>query len=371
MDCSANCSEGCVDKVCRRHDAMCTRGCKQGYSGEHCCLPGIFGWSCELQCPINCNTCTSMNYCQSCKDGLYGSTCKETCPVNCKTCISQRYCTECKNGYTGTTCHIHCPENCLTCNNVGKCVRCKDGFSRPDTECQCLNTMCASSECMSCANSTYYADGSSCCPCNNNCKHGSCIAADQCTYGCEDGLFGPKCEFQCTQIDTKCSVCIGNNIKSSVCNTCTNGYYPDTNHTCVQCSKLCVEGHCNGNYGHCKKGCTDGYWNTMCDRSCIEKCTVCNQNSGDCLTCSSTDVFGAKCDVPCSNTCINASCHMNGTCKSGCISDYYGPSCKQCPTNCARRDNGTRCLRATGLCLYGCNEGFEGEGCVEGENSYH
>ncbi|KAH3794275.1 hypothetical protein DPMN_147806 [Dreissena polymorpha] len=26
---------------------------------------------------------------------------------------------------------------------------------------------------------------------------------------------------------------------------------------------------------------------------------------------------------------------------------------------------GTRCSRATGLCLYGCNEGFEGEACVE------
>ncbi|XP_052252654.1 receptor-type tyrosine-protein phosphatase kappa-like [Dreissena polymorpha] len=336
-NCAPNCSEGCIDKLCHQDNATCTIGCKFGYSRAYCCQPGMFGWSCEINCPTNCATCTSLTECQTCKEGFYGLQCNKTCP-----------------------------EKCLTCYNDGTCVTCKDGFSRPDTNCQCLGTLCTSPECTSCANSTYYAEGSTCCPCSINCKHGTCTSADQCTDGCEDGLFGPKCEFKCTQIDIHCHVCIGDTLKSYFCKSCTDGYYPDTNRTCIQCSRFCAEGKCNNYNGHCEKGCNNGFWNRICDRNCSEKCTVCNQDSGDCLSCSLTNVFGSNCDKPCSTTCINASCHMNGTCTRGCISDYYGPSCEQsCPTNCASGGNGTRCTHATGVCLYGCNEGFKGNGCME------
>ncbi|XP_052250966.1 multiple epidermal growth factor-like domains protein 10 isoform X2 [Dreissena polymorpha] len=363
--CTYNCSEGCIDKLCRQNDAVCTLGCQPGYSSAYCCQPGMVGWSCEINCPTNCATCTSLTECQTCKEAFYGSQCNQNCPEMCKTCTSPSYCPACKNGYSGDSCQRRCPDKCLTCNNDGTCHACKDGFSRPDTNCQCLSTLCMSPECRSCANSSYYAEGSTCCPCNINCKHGTCKSAYHCTDGCEDGFFGPKCEFQCTQINKECSVCSGDSLESSFCKTCTNGYYPDTKRTCVQCSKLCVEDQCNSSNGHCKKGCKYGFWNPKCDRNCSEKCAVCNQDSGDCLTCSLTSVFGANCDMPCSKTCVDASCHMNGTCTNGCISDYYGPSCEQCPIHCARGANVTRCSHATGLCLFGCNEGFKGDGCME------
>ncbi|XP_052223932.1 uncharacterized protein LOC127839582 [Dreissena polymorpha] len=364
-DCSQNCSGGCLDMLCRQNDAVCTRGCKPGYSSAYCCQPGMFGLSCESNCPSNCGTCTSLAECQSCKDGFHGSLCNQTCPAMCNSCTSPWICTACNNGYTGVTCQISCPKNCLKCSNDGKCETCKGGFSRPDTGCQCLDTLCTSPECISCANSTYYKEGSTCCPCNSKCKHNTCISSDHCIDGCKDGFFGVNCEFNCTQIDIMCSACSGNSLVSSFCKSCNYGYFAYTNRTCMTCSGLCVEGQCNSSNGLCEKGCKDGFWKPRCDHNCSEMCTACNQVSGDCLTCSLTSIFGAKCDMPCSKTCINTSCHNNGICTSGCISDFYGPSCeKSCPTDCARSGNGTRCSHATGLCLFGCNEGFIGEDCM-------
>ncbi|XP_052251894.1 receptor-type tyrosine-protein phosphatase T-like [Dreissena polymorpha] len=70
--------------------------------------------------------------------------------------------------------------------------------------------------------------------------------------------------------------------------------------------------------------------------------------------------------MPCNNNCVNMSCHMNGTCTRGCIVNFYGSACETpCSEHCARVANDYACSSETGICLFGCVEGFTGGTCMQ------
>ncbi|KAH3712247.1 hypothetical protein DPMN_071934 [Dreissena polymorpha] len=357
--CSDKCSDGCKGGACDQYHATCTGGCKEG----------TFGSFCNQTCTGKCLICTASKDCQKCEDGYFvsvGWPCQQ-CHHTCELCTSWENCSTCRSGFVGTQCQSRCHENCLTCNTSRSCLTCKPGFRRKDKQCQCLDSLCGnSSECEFCTNSSYYVDERTCCPCNSRCKYASCRSASECKYGCEDGLFGAKCDFNCTMQDGMCSICSGENYKAFKCMNCTSGFYLNTYGKCTICSRSCLEGKCNGLNGQCEMGCKKGYWNKMCETRCKDDCSVCDQTSGTCLTCSLPSLYGGECNISCNTNCINNSCHINGSCTSGCILNNFGQSCDTpCPSNCAHNGSESRCSHETGLCSFGCIDGFTGDNCIE------
>ncbi|XP_052215407.1 cell death abnormality protein 1-like [Dreissena polymorpha] len=421
--CIYNCSEGCFDGMCTQYKGECSLGCKQGYYGNRClsqcpincldcssaekcgtCELGYYGAYCQFSCSDGCaenychkqyGTCSPCvksktgKYCTAncsegclyescnqndgkcthgCKQGFYGlTTCENHCPNKCVTCSSAKLCLTCANGYYGSRCGSQCPDTCQTCDEHGICLTCKVNYFDPDKKCQCLQGLCESIPCVACSNSTYYANehSNTCCPCSSQCKHSLCSSAELCTHGCENGYFGTGCENVCSIRDQMCTICNENTLNTFVCTTCIDRFYPNSNRTCIPCSANCFEGNCNNSTGHCANGCKDGFWNFKCENTCLENCSVCDQDSGKCLICSTSSLHGIKCENTCNSKCTNKSCYMNGNCKSGCLSNYYGPSCDtQCPINCAQNGSESRCSSETGICMYGCNAGFTGGNCM-------
>ncbi|XP_052249639.1 receptor-type tyrosine-protein phosphatase alpha-like [Dreissena polymorpha] len=413
---NATCIDGCKvgyygDHCCQpgRYgwscERQCLNNCLECTSGDTCqrCKDELFGPKCENACSQNCKTCTRSDICKICKERFYGTNCEYPCPQHCTTCSSSDSCHSCETGFSGQNCQIRCPDNCQTCNNTNTCTTCSEGFSSPNMACTCVNSICGSSVCNTCTNASYYPDGNSCCPCSNTCKYSSCSSSTHCTHGCKIGYYGAGCQLRCTDTDPKCGECNGLNSTDFKCVHCIDGYYPHLHGFCTTCSKNCIEtkcinstgeceygclggfwnypqldgpcspcskscilGKCNTSTGHCMQGCENGFWNLTCESKCTNICSICERISGKCLVCSSTGLFGNECSMTCSDKCFNTSCHMNGTCTHGCISDFFGPFCeKACPKNCARKDFDTRCSNETGNCLYGCIGEFTGVDCME------
>lgn len=76
-----------------------------------CIESGVYGFDCNIPCPINCEqgVCNIQNgTCFECAHGSYGNSCDEKCPVNCKdkTChINNGTCFSCESGWTGISCY--------------------------------------------------------------------------------------------------------------------------------------------------------------------------------------------------------------------------------------------------------------------------
>ncbi|KAH3798994.1 hypothetical protein DPMN_152598 [Dreissena polymorpha] len=78
-------------------------------------------------------------------------------------------------------------------------------------------------------------------------------------------------------------------------------------------------------------------------------------------------MFGFQCDIECIKHCLNQSWHINGDCDLGCATNFYGKRCDHpCPANCAVSGMGSACLQISGVCLFGCKAGYEGDMCVQG-----
>jgi len=120
-----------------------------------------------VDCPDNCQTCTSPTSCQSCKEGFtfYNSECVACtgtsqyvdegtcvdCPSTCATCTSSSSCRTCNPGYalyknqcitcpSGTyfsaqTCKT-CPSTCVTCTSGTECQKCMSGYILKGTTCE-------------------------------------------------------------------------------------------------------------------------------------------------------------------------------------------------------------------------------------------
>ncbi|XP_056003464.1 multiple epidermal growth factor-like domains protein 10 [Ostrea edulis] len=83
------------------------------------------------------------------------------------------------------------------------------------------------------------------------------------------------------------------------------------------------------------------------------------ESCSPCQGCSTCDIISGAC--PCSDTCVNAACNpSNGYCTEGCITEYWGNTCKsQCSQHCI----GNMCEQGNGTCTNDCAEFRYGYTC--------
>ena len=127
------CKKGFWEVNCTRTcDINCKRGdCAQGTGECNECVDGFYKNEKQkcVSCPVNCNTCTGINKCTSCKDGKYGKeNCEKSCSSHCdgKSCELDGSC-NCENKYYGETCDSMC-EGCSDNGCEDKTGKCLDHF---------------------------------------------------------------------------------------------------------------------------------------------------------------------------------------------------------------------------------------------------
>ncbi|KAK7493652.1 hypothetical protein BaRGS_00015164 [Batillaria attramentaria] len=127
-------------------------------------------------------------------------------------------------------------------------------------------------------------------------------------------------------------------------------------------------------------GCTAGWYGSVCDKQCSDKCRpdnngiiTCRQDDGRCTTGCISGWRGPQCTLPCVMNCDGGCDQDNGVC-DGCFRDYYGVRCQfqcECETgyygveSCEEcgycRDD--VCNNHNGHCPRGCRDGFDGDRC--------
>ncbi|XP_056003196.1 receptor-type tyrosine-protein phosphatase epsilon-like isoform X2 [Ostrea edulis] len=113
------------------------------------------------------------------------------------------------------------------------------------------------------------------------------------------------------------------------CSLCENCSTCDIISGACPCGDTCVNAACNPSNGYCTEGCITGYWGNTCKSQCNQHCIE--------------------------NTCEQG----NGTCTNDCAEFRYGYTCEhQCDPQCSPRT----CDRVTGACS-DCNAGYHGLFC--------
>ncbi|XP_052763705.1 receptor-type tyrosine-protein phosphatase mu-like isoform X2 [Mya arenaria] len=339
-NCQNRCGKGCINNSCDIHSGYCQ--CKSSnFVGStsflycHECIPGQYGQTCELRCPHKCHNCDNEYNCSSCTIGYFGESCQIPCPDGCEgnTCKKEDgSCESCRRGYFGRNCSVSCPDSCLLCDQHGFCSECKPGYSNTREQCSCRTDICVNPlNCNACANTSYFEHNNECCLCNlDNCV--SCA----------------------TTADTV------------NCKMCKGGNFPNPNGQCETCSFQCVNTECDSSSGKCLQGCIHGYWNNTCDQKCDPECLSCKQTDGSCTHCKNNTKFGPYCRLECSTTCKHSVCGFDGHCTNGCMTNTYGKRCENtCNGYCITQNNRTVCSEETGMCLYGCQTGYNGSFCPQ------
>ncbi|CAD8077810.1 unnamed protein product [Paramecium sonneborni] len=272
-----------------------------------------------VNCPINCQVCSSFQNCLQCKDRFENSslgcicnnnnfldkqqqTCIQ-CPTNCKQCINDQVCTECEidkyrilinsqciciDGYfeNNGDCKI-CIQFCKKCNQQNDCQQCFQGYEFDNISISCKLS-----------GNQYYVQGldillgcdqkNGCDPCNlnySNCKCGDGMITD--IEECDDsniikndGCF--ECKLEC---QSECTKCV-----RGICYECgIIGWYLDIQmDNKYICKEQCKDGIKLG-----KEKCDDNIESTK-----LIYCQKCDFDQGKCLECR--DGLVAK-----SNYCIN------------------------------------------------------------------
>lgn len=348
------CIGDCVSGYYRRqmdggyHCAECPDdNCLICLNATHCqdCIFGYYlksGQYCD-ECPSRCSSCTTYDYCTSCRRTWYwGAKCEYDCVGCYENCSRLHGCNAgCDTGYyktpkpsyeDGFECRP-CPEYCTTCMNASKCIACKEGYW--GTSCQ--------HNCSGCS--------------------GSCSTELGCISDCIAGYFHRRTDngFQCEECpDTNCLMCVD----ATECEECKTGFYLAKGR-CVGCSENCKHGSCNSENGSCTEGCEDGWSGHSCDQACPANCLHCDKfNKFSCYACA-PGFYGKNCDSLCSAYCKSSEeskiCQKsNGTCINGCKDGYWGDNCT---TNCGKGCLENHCNESTGRCLNGCKDNFYGSYC--------
>ncbi|KAK7461584.1 hypothetical protein BaRGS_00038669, partial [Batillaria attramentaria] len=113
-------------------------------------------------------------------------------------------------------------------------------------------------------------------------------------------------------------------------------------------------------------GCKAGWYGSVCDRQCSDKCLpgntgiiTCQQNDGRCTTGCTSGWRGPTCTLPCAMNCDGGCDQYDGTCRE-CKSGYYGvESCEECGYC---RDDDV-CNNTNGHCPRGCRDNYDGDRC--------
>ena len=192
------CSSPCV--TCSNSSSACASCTGANFlSGTSCveaknCPDGTYAKDNICQaCDNTCKTCVdTATKCLSCKTNtfLYNNLCPSSCPTGFTL-------------YGGTTC---CPNSCTACTDINTCSACAAGF---------------------------YLSGTSCLPCNSNCK--TCVdtatkclschspqllEVNKCLDSCSSKYYATST--QCLDCDATCATCSGPG--ATECKTCITSY---------------------------------------------------------------------------------------------------------------------------------------------------
>jgi hypothetical protein len=137
---------------------------------------------------------------------------------------------------------------------------------------------------------------------------------------------------------------------------CQPGYYGIR----CNCSNGCLNNKCNALTGQCFQcksffkwpclECVDGKWGRNCEKDCPEKCLSCISET-NCTKCKVGSYFSDGECLNCSINCRNISCNAeSGVCDFGCKNGYWGKFCKErCLKSCSNRT----CDNKNGACGHG------------------
>ncbi|BFZ21517.1 hypothetical protein BsWGS_24556 [Bradybaena similaris] len=171
--------------------------------------------------------------------------------------------------------------------------------------------------------------------CEVGCDSG--FLGDDCQTPCPPGLYGYHCEEECSQfcVDDRSENTTCDHVSGTCLSGCQLGYMPPT--CAAECDK--------GTYGpNCKLTCSPA-----CRAPPTGQIKLCNHCDGACY-------FG--CDIG----------FYGSTCSALCPHNYYGAACKQsCSTGCFHSNDSRQssCHHVTGVCLYGCRDGYNGSLCEQ------
>ncbi|XP_062572549.1 multiple epidermal growth factor-like domains protein 10, partial [Saccostrea cucullata] len=282
-----------------------------------CTTSGIYGHSCDLPCPQNCQEgrCNIVNgYCLGCITDFKGLQCEERCENDKYGLDCSLYCGNCSNGDLCNHVNGSCPNGC----DVGV---------QGDTCVEDYLTACH-----------FGRHGKNCYAfCNPNCRGGCNRFTGVCESGCHPGWKGAFCENECDgwrygkDCNISCGSCLSfeqcHHINGTCLHGCDRGFQGEKcNEACPEerygfdcqdtCSINCgVLGRCNRVTGQCQGGCQAGWKDTKCDKKC---------DGG---------TFGLNCNKTCGVCLDKEECHhVNGICLNKCDKGYQGIYCTQvCP----------------------------------------
>ena len=366
-----------IDKKCNECinffdiSSQCTK-CLEHFDINSNCTQCLNSYNKETNCTSCLNNYDIQKDCDEC---LPNYDIKSDCIDCIENYDKSAGCSKCINNYDlSSNCTI-----CLNHYDINKnCAECLNKYNIDDDCKSCLPNYDINSNCTLCINKYDIDDEcKSCLPnydISDSCK--SCIGNYDLSQNCEKCINHydlsaecKQCEIHftfssnCTQcetnfnITTNCSTCINEFDLSTDCTNCHIGFYGNL------CNETCYEG-CNTSVSNCRQEdgyceiCKFPYYGEKCEnKASIPGCITYNKTTGECLKCEDTFYLSNNVCEKCSSNCTDSLCEDNtGKCIS--CSNYFafGDFCDEmCSEFCNTNETEIICMRDTGACIYGCN----------------
>lgn len=201
-----------------------------------------------------CAVCGAGTFTSTTCAGLNNAAC-----TTCKTCPDGQFASAKCTTTADTTCSA-CPSNCKTCGTSGKCAVCNSGFSLTvdyecHSDCPARFFKAADGTCDYCDQSAGTCTGPALSE-TTSCLNPYTLINNQCKHTCDDSQVNGKNQAlvngACTACNDACLTCFGD--QADQCRTCPtgkvqfgyecadacpDGWYPEGNDRCRQCSANC------------------------------------------------------------------------------------------------------------------------------------